>query len=163
MLGGDKLAVNIQCSKVINQSRDATPMQDSALGPKIEPPLERTEHIALDWIRPTSEPGTFIGAFPREFMGGLRLTVSGGSADIAGTKIHFACGESISDGNTKVGSTWGWEFDWTLRAGSQLLEQHKYMECRFVSLAFSGKVPKNFTLDAWMIHYPFWNWTQLHV
>ena len=135
--------------------RDATPMQDSALGPKIEPPLERTEHIALDWIRPTSEPGTFIGAFPREFMGGLRLTVSGGSADIAGTKIHFACGESISDGNTKVGSTWGWEFDWTLRAGSQVLVQHKYMECRFVSLAFSGKVPKNFTLDAWMIHYPF--------
>jgi alpha-L-rhamnosidase len=50
----------------------------------------------------------------------------------------------------------GWEFDWTLRAGAQVLEQHKYMECRFVSLSFDGVAPKNFTLAAWKTHYPYY-------
>ena len=78
----------------------------------------------------------------------------------AGQNVHIACGESIS-GDT-VGSTWGWEFDWTLRDGKQVLEQHKYMECRFVSLTFSagkagGKAaPSNFTLSAWKVHYPWY-------
>lgn len=39
------------------------------------------------------------------------------------------------------------------RDGAQLLEQHKYMECRFVSLTFTGAAPSNFTLGAWKTHY----------
>ena len=69
----------------------------------------------------------------------------------AGATVSIACGESL-DGFT-VGYTWGWEFVWTLREGVQRLEQHKYMECRFVSLTFS--TPVQFTLSAWAVHYPW--------
>jgi len=27
-----------------------------------------------------------------------------------------------------VGDTWGFDFEWTLRAGAQTIEQHQYME-----------------------------------
>lgn len=36
-----------------------------------------------------------------------------------------------------------------------MLEQHKYMECRYVSMTFSAPAPQNFTLTAWKTHYPF--------
>ena len=51
---------------------------------------------------------------------------------------------------------WGWEFEWTLREGAQVLEQHKYMECRFVRLDFAGTAPTTFTLSAWKTHYPYY-------
>ena len=66
-----------------------------------------------------------------------------------------------------VGTTWGWEFDWTMRDGPQTLEQHKYMECRWVSLTFSSGgdtagsrggsswAAPAFTLGAWKVHYPW--------
>ena len=88
--------------------------------------------------------------FGKEFQGGLVLTVADG---VAGQTVGFKCGES-SIHNT-VGSTWGWEFTWTLRDGAQRLEQHKYMECRFVDVLFSGAAPTNWTLGAWKVHYPY--------
>lgn len=93
-------------------------------------------------------PRSFIADFGREFQGGLRLTVEDG---VAGTTVHLACGEALQ--NDRVSSTWGWEFDWILREGSQTLEQHKYMECRFVSLTFSDTAPTKFVLSAWRTNY----------
>ena len=83
----------------------------------------------------------------------------------AGQTVSVVCGESLSgDLNLDlVGNTWGWEQQWTLRDGAQTLVQHKYvldavccvytcrrlidlsndcryMECRFVSLTFSGEM-----------------------
>ena len=71
---------------------------------------------------------------------------------VAGTTVAIMCGESLA--GTTVGTTWGWEFTWTLRDGAQVLEQHKYMECRFVSLVFSVPAPA-FTLGAWRVNYPW--------
>ena len=61
--------------------------------------------------------------------------------------MHIACGAALAD--TTVGSTRGWEFAWVLRNGEQDLEQHKCMECRWVSLVFSGvTAPSNFSVSA---------------
>jgi hypothetical protein len=95
-------------------------------------------------------PRSFVADFGRELQGGLRLSVGDG---VAGTTAHIACGESIQE--TTVGTTWGWEFDWTLRDGVQVLEQHKYMECRWASLSFTPAAPSNFTLSGWKVHYPW--------
>lgn len=90
--------------------------------------------------------------FGREFQGGLILDVPEGNA---GQNVSLKCGESITPTGT-VGSTWGWEFVWTLRAGAQRLEQHKYMECRFVDVQFSGAAPPaKWILSAWKVHYPY--------
>jgi len=120
---------------------------------KMEPPLQLTS-IPVTTIRPVSGAagGGFLADFGKEFQGGLRLHVQDGTA---GQTVHIACGEALSkDKPQQVTSTWGWEFDWTLRSGEQLLEQHKYMECRFVSLVFSG-AHSNFTLSAWKVNYPY--------
>ena len=122
---------------------------------------------------PPPPPSSFVADFGKELQGGLVLTVANGSA---GTRVHIACGESYDATTSVVGTTWGWEFDWTLRDGAQTLEQHKYMECRWVSLTFSfdggaagsrGTVPGSgpgggsswaapaFTLGAWKVHYPW--------
>ena len=73
----------------------------------------------------------------------------------AGQTVDVTCGESLS--GDAVGSTWGWVQQWTLRDGAQSLEQHKYMECRFVTLAFSGTMAlSDFTLSAWKTHYQWY-------
>jgi len=100
---------------------------------------------------PAPSTTSFVADFGREFQGGLWLRVGDGTA---GQAVHIACGETLK--GWRVGTTWGWEFDWTLRKGEQLLEQHKYMECRFVSLIFSGAAPVNFSLGAWKVHYPWY-------
>ena len=99
---------------------------------------------------PPVQQQSFIGYFEKEFQGGLRLDVTNGTA---GSTVFIQCGESLSSSNA-VGYTWGWEFTWTLRDGPQVLEQHKFMECRFVSLTFSGP-PVGFTLSAWQVNYPW--------
>ena len=77
--------------------------------------------------------------FGREFQGGLRLEVSGGSA---GATVSIDAGESLSQQHNRtytgpltqhVGSDWGYSFTWTLREGDQTIEQHEYMEFRYVS------------------------------
>ena len=45
-----------------------------------------------------------------------------------------------------------------LPCAAQTLEQHKYMECRFVTLAFSGEMDlAGFTLSAWKVQYPWYS------
>ena len=98
---------------------------------------------------PPSSPVSFLADFGKEFQGGLRLDVTNGTA---GLNVSIACGEMLNaDGS--VGYTWGWEFTWVLRDGAQTLEQHKYMECRFVSITFDA--PVDFALSAWRVNYPW--------
>lgn len=101
---------------------------------------------------PPPPSASFVVDFGREFQGGLRLEVPDG---VAGTKVYIACGESLS--GTTVGYTWGWVFNWTLRDGPQVIEQHKFMECRFVSITFGtgNATAPAFTLSAWRVNYPW--------
>jgi hypothetical protein len=82
----------------------------------------------------------------------MSLEVKNGKA---GQTVEVTCGESLS--GDAVGSTWGWVQQWTLRDGAQTLTQHKYMECRFVQLTFSGAMALDgFTLTAWKTHYAWY-------
>lgn len=99
--------------------------------------------------------------FGREFQGGLRLQVADGAA---GTVVDIDAGEAMGQKRNKtyvgpvtenVASDWGYNFTWTLREGSQTIEQHEYMEFRYVNLKFSGGVPHHFNLSAWQVR-PFW-------
>jgi hypothetical protein len=93
---------------------------------------------------------SFLADFGREFQGGLRLAVADG---VAGTTVSIACGEALQAQHATY--TWGWEFTWTLREGEQYLEQHKYMECRFVTITFSSAASPRFSLTAWRASYPW--------
>jgi hypothetical protein len=121
-----------------------------------DPCYDTVKELAVALKCPTAPPppavnySSYVAQFEKEFQGGLRLDVGDGAA---GTTVAISCGEALA-GNS-VGYTWGWQFTWTLRDGQQTLEMHKYMECRFVSLTFAGAAPKNFTLSAWMVHYPW--------
>ena len=83
---------------------------------------------------------------------------------MAGETVRIISGESRLATNPKnktdkgpttdvVGNTWGYEFEWTLRSGAQTIEQHQYMEFRYVNLVFSGGAPKGFNLSAWKVTY----------
>ena len=105
--------------------------------------------------RPCTSTGPsswFLADFGKELTGGMVLEVKDGKA---GQTVDIACGEALS--GDAVGSNWGWVQQWTLRDGAQTLTQHKYMECRFVSLAFSGAMDlSGFTLSAWRTQYPYY-------
>lgn len=83
----------------------------------------------------------FFVDFAKEFTGGLRLVVANGKA---GQVVAFRSGElcaplsydasafggigqNVSDRCTSVQQSWGWEFNWTLRDGPQVIEQHQYL------------------------------------
>ncbi len=134
---------------------NATPLSATdvhTLHARMEPPMQVVD-LAPAALRTAARPpaaaASFIGTFAREFQGGLRLAITGGAA---GTVVNISCGEALV--NDTVSFTWGWEFAWTLRDGDQELEQHKYMECRFVRLDFSAPAPA-FTLSAWQVSYPW--------
>ena len=99
---------------------------------------------------PPSNPTAFVADFGKEFQGGLVLYATDG---VAGTTVSIKCGEKLINNGTAVDFTWGWEFEWTLRDGAQVLEQHKYMECRFVFIEFSAAT--TFSLSAWRANYPW--------
>ena len=97
--------------------------------------------------------------FTREFQGGLILEIEGG---VAGQEVKIDAGESLSQLHNrtytgpvteKVGSDWGYSFTWTMRDGTQTIEQHEYMEFRFANLCFNGTAPKSFSLSAWAVQY----------
>jgi hypothetical protein len=47
-----------------------------------------------------------------------------------------------------VGDTWGYNFTWTLRGGEQTIEQHQYMEFRYLNLIFAnGTVPLDLSIS----------------
>jgi hypothetical protein len=83
-------------------------------------PVETVETDSATAGASTAAGSSFWADFGRELQGGLRLTIEDGTA---GETVHITCGESTA--NDVPGSTWGWEFDWTLRDGAQVLEQHK--------------------------------------
>ena len=103
-------------------------------------------HISSLSIQPFQQESACCGRrylvdFGREFQGGLRLEVSGGSP---GATVSIDAGESLSQQHNRtytgpvtqhVGSDWGYSFTWTLREGDQTIEQHEYMEFRYVSAA----------------------------
>eukprot|EP01051_Picozoa_sp_SAG22_P017479 SAG22_NODE_2705_length_2297_cov_1.227934_4_plen_107_part_00 len=84
---------------------------------------------------------------------GLRLKVTGGKA---GQTVKFNSGEMCTpmtttvsgDGHnvsnpskcTDVQQDWQWTFTWTLRDGDQTIEQHQYMEFRYLNVVFDGPV-----------------------
>ena len=125
------LAVNVTCSA-------GAPAGHAASVPRLA-----TAAAAV-----AAETDDYLADFGKELQGGLRLEVQDGKA---GQTVAIECGEALE--GTTVTATWGWQFNWTLRDGPQVLEQHKYMECRFVKLQFSGVAPTNFTLSAWKVHY----------
>jgi hypothetical protein len=103
----------------------------------------RTTAVASDHSSDVYEGygSMFFVDFAKEFTGGLRLTVENGHA---GQVVSFRSGErcapltfdasafggigqNVSERCTSVEQTWGWEFNWTLREGSQVIEQHQYV------------------------------------
>jgi hypothetical protein len=89
-----------------------------------------------------------LADFGAEFQGGLALEV-GGAGEWAGARVTLVAGESLA--GDAVGSTWGYNFTWTLRAGAQVIEQLQYMEFRFVSLVVEGVPLEALTLRAWRV------------
>jgi hypothetical protein len=132
---------------------NASADQIAQLTPTMEPPMQYFPEVPVRSVKAVNKT-FFIADLGRELQGGIRLSVGDG---VAGQTVQIACGESLRGTNTglfaPVGDTWGWAFTWTLRQGEQLLEQHKYMECRFIALVFSGETaPSNFTVSAHSTH-----------
>ena len=48
-----------------------------------------------------------------------------------------------------------WDFTWTLRAGDQTIEQHQYMEFRYLSVVFSDAAPADWSIEAWRVQAPW--------
>ena len=93
--------------------------------------------------------------FGREFEGGLQLRV--GPRALAGETVTLILGESHAMGH--VGSTWGYNFTWTLRGGAQTIEQLQYAEFRFVNVVLQqpagggggGLAFEDLELRAWRV------------
>jgi hypothetical protein len=159
---------------------EPSPGQLANLHAKMEPPMQFFAEVPAAGGVAARNRTRFVADFGRELQGGLRLAVADGTA---GTVVHIACGESLSADGETVGDTWAWEFEWVLRDGEQLLEQHKYMEFRWCSLQFRAGnasaaphsdsesppsaaaaaaaeadwavVPANWTVSAWRAQYPY--------
>ena len=131
--------------------------------------------------------------FGQEFTGGLRLTVQDGSAGqvvqiTSGEQCHplvfdpnafHGMGQNVSTACNTVDQSWGWKFNWTLRDGPQVIEQHQYMIFRYVSIEFIGSststassntnntttttlpslavasLPTRWSLDGWGVNAPW--------
>ena len=103
--------------------------------------VEITDDVKPVFVAPIpTDPRSFFADFGKEFTGGVRLVVSGGSS---GQEVHLRSGErcspmvfdpaafngigqNVSTSCTTVLDDWGWDFNWTLRSGGQTIEQHQY-------------------------------------
>ena len=57
---------------------------------------------------------------------------------------------------TTVQQDWDWHFTWTLRDGDQVIEQHQYMEFRYLSVVFEdGPPPAKWSVSAWGVQAPW--------
>ena len=143
-----RLAVKVSCKKAADDYAHA-----DAAGRPAPAPLPACTATGPRPCTPSGPSSSFLADFGKELSGGMVLAVKDGKA---GQTVEVSCGESLS--GDLVGSTWGWVQQWTLRDGEQVLEQHKYMECRFVQLTFSGSMDlSGFTLTAWKTHYPWYD------
>ena len=123
------LSVKVTCKK-------QQPLGTAARPPP-PPPVPNCTPTGPRPCTPSGPSSAFLADFGKELTGGMVLHVAKG---VAGQTVEVACGESLS--GDVVGSTWGWVQQWTLRDGEQTLEQHKFMECRFVQLTFSGTMAR---------------------
>lgn len=88
-------------------------------------------------------------------------------------------GQNVSTACNTVDQSWGWKFNWTLRDGPQVIEQHQYMIFRYVSIEFIGSststassntnntttttlpslavasLPTRWSLDGWGVNAPW--------
>ena len=123
--------------------------------------MAQTLQVVPAQAQGTPTPLTLLNAsyaladFGAEFQGGVALQVAAG---VQGARLTLSGGESLTENSTAVGSTWGYTFTWTLRAGAQTLEQLQYMEFRHLSLAAQGAdgtplalAALGLTLSAWRV------------
>jgi hypothetical protein len=107
----------------------------------------------------TSRPTSFFVDFGREFQGGVILTVHDGSV---GSTLRFVSGELLlpngatdptTESRLDPKHTWGYSFNWTLRDGFQVIEQHNYMIFRYLAIeVIQGPIPKRFSVSAWRVN-----------
>ena len=146
----------------------ADPKNAAALRAKMSRPVTVADVPAVRIVKVNETFGLAI--FPREFQGGLRLSVADPKSKAAGARVRIVSGESRvptwpknrSDHGPPtnvVGDTWGYDFTWTLRDGAQTIEQHQYMEFRYVNVFLDlGNTTGNLQLDdiqlsAWACQY----------
>lgn len=135
--------------------------------------VEVTAEIAP--IRTTSiaasVPQSFFVEWGQEFTGGLRLTVTDGKAgQVVRLRTGELCspmvfnktafggmGQNTSSQCHTVEQGWGWDFNWTLRNGPQIIEQHQYMIFRYLTVEWMGDAapPIEWSVDAWAVNAPF--------
>ena len=115
----------------------------------------------------------YVVDFGQEIQGGVVLSMTG----TAGHRVKIAAGELMGEANDEfnrrtnvtaydqwlgttdyVGQTWGYEFTWTMRDGSQSITQHNYQNFRYLELTFlDGPRPSDLSVGAWSVAY---EWVQ---
>ena len=134
--------------------------------PRMAPPTEIFEIDAVV-LEPIPESGGryYFIDFGREFQGGLRLNVT---AAHPGQRVQVLTAERTY--NTMnlttfldVTNTWGFNWTWTLREGSQLLEMYKYCEFRYARIEFLDDAPTtgSVAVGAWGFNHA-WNPADTH-
>ena len=141
-----------------------------ALIAKMARPLQVFDVPAPTVVRNASAPSSFFVDFGREFQGGIVISVHGseegaGGGAVAGTTVRLTSGELLlpngaTDATTgsriAAANTWGYQMNWTLRSGPQVLRQHDYMIFRYLAIEWSGSVPAlNFSVGAWGVKYEY--------
>ena len=145
--------------------------QREQLVAKMARPLQvNTTVPAPPLLQNHSHSSSYFADFGREFQGGVVLTVGESSSQAqaaahAGTVIRFIGGELLLPNGTTDATTqsrldpkhtWGYSFNWTLRAGPQIIEQHDYMIFRYLAMeVLSGVLPSNFSVSAWRVNYEY--------
>jgi len=131
--------------------RAADPGPAASLTPTMAAPLELLPARSPMRVEALSATLGFVD-FGREFQGGLILSIAGGGgASLTGTRVTLIAGEAALE-NLTVSYTWGYNFTFTLRNGSQALEQLQFMEFRFVNVVLEPGSPLSLpdvALTAW--------------
>lgn len=144
----------------------AAAAETPGLKPKMSRPLhvDYTMHPASSVKMEKINSTAFFFDFGKELQGGLIFKTSSGNA---GQTFQIDAGESRRYTSPKnktnkgpvtdfVDNDWGYFFNWTMRAGEQTIEQHQYMEFRYVNIYFDSAPPVDFNLSAWQASYE-WN------
>ena len=134
--------------------------------------VEVTPEVAPIRTTPVaSAPRSSFVEWAQEFTGGLRLTISDGKAGqvvrlrsgelcapLVFDKAAFGgLGQNTSAQCNTVQQDWGWDFNWTLRGGAQVIEQHQYMVFRYLTVEWLGDAapPADWAVSAWAVNAPF--------
>ena len=137
------------------------PGNETDLKPKMSRPMHILPHPPPVVIPVPGNQSMFLIDFGKELQGGLIFSTSSGNAN---QSFYIDAGEAraLSDPKNKtnhghvtdsVTSDWGYFFNWRMRAGAQVIEQHQYMEFRYVNIVFDGIPPAEWNLTAWQAQY----------